>query len=87
MKQRVVYNVEDSCYLKLDRANGIWVADDNIFNTHWVAKLKDAFKYSMSDMDTPLVEMSLKNLATIHPDKTFEVHTYELIPKQYKRIK
>jgi hypothetical protein len=52
----------------------------------WEKGPKKASKYSMSESDTIAIEGILGYLAIGFPNSEFEVHTYEVIPAQFKKV-
>lgn len=81
-KQRVIYNKTENLFWKATH-------DPHMIEKGYCDFVKNpsqASKYSTSESDTIAIESILSRLAIGFPSDQFEVHTYEVIPKQLKRI-
>ena len=81
-KQRVIYNKTENLYWKATH-------DPHMIEkgySDFVKNPSKASKYSTSESDTIAIESILNRLAIGFSGDQFDVHTFEIIPKQLKRV-
>ena len=72
-KQRFIFNKEKGLYWK--------VTDCDLWRS-----VKDSTKYSMSQRDTEAITYVIGELEKKFGIGIFEVHTYEVVPKQFIKV-
>ena len=81
-KQRVIYNKTENLFWKATHTPRM--IEEGYCD--FVKNPDKASKYSMNEGCSEAIKDILNHLAIGFPSDQFEVHTYEVIPKQFKRV-
>ena len=78
----MIYNVTSNVYWK----SGCEPYELESGRSYWGKTPNKGSRYSMSEGDSEAIQSILNRLAIGFPNDQFEVHTFEVIPQQFKKV-